>query len=352
VSDEVVMHDAEQTIRSLLGLSETDGLQLCASLQPPAPAVGEGFSAAPAEADAAVSSQVSWTTLPDWGSPLPAGPWPGELRRHNLSPGELLADLPQETALVQGRCEPYEPEADEEPLFVIDSRHEPVTLLALGNPSVVLHVERGRIEVWQFERAAVFSPPAVPAAQPTSLPAPDVELALADPAVEEWLSERVRALATSESSFERAAAVGLLLRLLAASTVDVVAWARDWAAGAEPDVVHAAEEEACEAGSSLAGDFDHLRTLLVDEPAEAGSYAADLVARRDDLQSAWRALRIASGGAALGTVLVIADEQARVHLTEIAEALASTDLPTSDWLGAVAWQEPESWWGALQDAPL
>lgn len=121
---------------------------------------------------------------------------------------------------------------------------------------------------------------------------------------------------------------------------DPAAHARRWVVSLPEAVLRTAEELALVATSALADAIADAAETTPDEPDEA----LCLAEQRDQLESVRVALRWAGRGTSLSAALERADRAAAVRCTWF-RYCAERVAPSSGRLRAVAWQEPNAWWG-------
>lgn len=186
------------------------------------------------------------------------------------------------------------------------------------------------------------------------VPPPAVTALLAGRACEPWLRERAEALAATPTLVDRAAAVGVLVRLweplpddreaiFAGEAVDpsvpATAWIR--ALGdSRAALVHLSIQRA----ATLREAFDTLPGLDVD-PSDGD--VIELLLERDVLESVRVILSFAGEGLSLARALVLTDEIAATAWSAIAP---SDRLRNEPLLRAVFRCEPDAFWGRVAEA--
>lgn len=173
----------------------------------------------------------------------------------------------------------------------------------------------------------------------SDLPAFEPRVAFAGGELSAWLLEHMRELEHDEGALGVVAAAGALVRFAGPHPDDdpstgppvSVRGARAWARSLDDAAWDTLEASALE----------HARDLDTRLPTDDG---LPLALSRDLLASVSTAMRLAGRGGALRELLRETDRKAQVALTRLTEETPTTDDPR---LRAVAWGEPEAWWGAL-----
>jgi hypothetical protein len=308
-----------------------------ALLQP----VQEGVATMPAEAPSSASA---------------LGDLPAQIARHQSDHGVVvLFDLKAAVRALAGTVDFPDSEGGE--MVVLDGRASPAVVhLAAEGREWVLTNDARDVRLYEIRRAVPdqprFSP--APALDLSSVHPSPVEW-LAGSACEPWLPKLAAELADSPWVVDRAAAAGAVARLwnptdpaerlraLSAIADSPPTKARLWARSLDPAAAAEIERAAIYVADSFFDALTHLQEAAAEESATQGSIAADLVLRRDDLESVAFALGCAGEGGALRERLDELDREAVAHLSE---------LPCGDWaenerLLAVSWMEPTAWWGRL-----
>ncbi len=214
--------------------------------------------------------------------------------------------------------------------YLLDSRTAEVLLRFRDRGQrLELSLRRGHVALFSLELLA------------EDLPAFEPLVATGGAALEEWLAEHLEALRASDRGVATVAAAGALLRFFGPLEDDdpalgpptvvrgVRAWARSVEENAWPALTAAASEQVAE--------------LIVRLDADVAD-ALELAHRRDMLESVAVVASLVGRGAALRARLDELDERATHELTRLTESTPTTDDPR---LRAVAWSEPEAWWGTL-----
>jgi hypothetical protein len=186
-----------------------------------------------------------------------------------------------------------------------------------------------------------------------------VDRILAQDSCEDWLGAQARRLADSPHALERAAAVGLVGRLWMPSrdsdrrsVVEALMGgaehppgrARGLAAGLDSGAWAELEQSAVRAASRLRAAVGRFPDAEFGAAEGVPMQLRRLAHERDDLESVAFVLGVAGGGTVLREVL---DEVDREVANRLLGYTLLTVLGDDDRLAAVAWQEPDAWWGAL-----
>lgn len=180
-----------------------------------------------------------------------------------------------------------------------------------------------------------------------------------DPELEPWLARLARpALAAAPDSFAHAVGAGLLGRLWSPGrprdkrAARLVDWllglhppsraARAWFAGLPPEQRAALVEEARRRARELAGSLADLGSARIRAKSQRARALCAWLHRRDDLECIAFLLGGHRAAAPLSRELRRLDRAAAAALSLNAGA-----LPGDARLRAVAWQEPEQWWGRM-----
>jgi hypothetical protein len=224
-----------------------------------------------------------------------------------------------------------------------------------GRAGVVLSVGVDGIEVELVEDGGTGLAADWAMPEPLEVTAPSLADLLGEPGWEAgcapWLEQEFAALVKTKAPMAVVAGVGLVGRLWMpqrrpADAEALLALggtsrrARTWYAALEPATRARLEAGAIDAAHILHDDLKALPEALLETDDGARTMALGWVFRRDDLES----LAFLGGTAALAAALAALDREALVHAT-VWSTLGA--FPESERLGAVSWQEPEAWWGAL-----
>ena len=187
--------------------------------------------------------------------------------------------------------------------------------------------------------------------------APDVPIAalLGGFPVEQWLEEAVRHYAGSPGLMSRLTAAGLLGRLWAppagSDRKELVArvletggplrTARSWFSSLPPETRSAGVRLASGGCEALYARLVALEHAISESVEDQGTRAAAWLHDRDDLECIAALVSRESGEAVLITALEQLDQRCAAHHS----LWAFIELPASERLRAVAWQEPDAWWG-------
>jgi hypothetical protein len=186
------------------------------------------------------------------------------------------------------------------------------------------------------------------------VPAPELVSLTAGLGCPDWLDHEFKAMVVAGTSFEAAAAVGLVGRLWSASspsanlkaTAEIRraggpgTRARQWFEQLSPHVRQALDATAKERAHDLLDQLSGLTGVLVKDEGMAHPLALAWLRRRDDLES----IAFLSQSSEFRLLLSSVDRAASCENT-LWGVLGPFD--DDDRLRAVSWQEPESWWGAL-----
>lgn len=183
-------------------------------------------------------------------------------------------------------------------------------------------------------RAATVVPP---------LPALKIEALRAFEASPPWLRALARELVARGDATSIVAAVGSLARLHVPSstedpthaTRELVAWCEQLGEARRDPLETSALDE-------CAALCDALDALDLDDGDQLSLQAAMLVRRRDELASVDWVLGVAGGRERLSVALGALDDRAEDRLGHLVGV-----LPLDPRVKAVAWREPDAWWGAL-----
>jgi hypothetical protein len=293
-----------------------------------------------------------------------SGPEPdvGELVSVDELPGLFLLRTEGRAVVRSGRWDAFDDTGE----LALDARAAPVIVRIEGDRA--LHVLRltatGWIVVRVFERAAALEEALARTRAPRApgIDLPPVPAAVTGPEVSGWLRQAALRRISSADPLDRAAGVGVVLRLWTPADPDetgrllgvdrAVAGtpdhaAADWARSLTDEAREGLLRAAADLLDEVAGSLEILSDLVVAEDAAAESVAAHLVTRRDDIESILALLRAARDGERAGALAEDAgrfDEDAATRLS----AFLAVELPAlTELLSAVAWQEPDAWWGAL-----
>ena len=244
------------------------------------------------------------------------------------------------------------------------SRERFVLLFRRDSEDVVLDIDEGEIREHRKTRAGTSKlddlPPPASVPQLTLL-RPDLD-ALGDSGLPSWLLARAREqVGTGEDG--PAVAVGLIVRLghpetAVAKAAELerlraglppsrTAWALAWLQEIPPTHLDALEARARIGAVRLLAALDGLNDLLARTPAAGRALAEDVLLSRDRAESVARVLALVRRDKPLRVVLVSLDRRGAALGTALGEGLTGSHELDGDWLDAVAWQEPDAWWGAL-----
>lgn len=245
---------------------------------------------------------------------------------------------------------------DEHGWFVLDSREEPVRLRFVAEERrVELELDRGHLRVYELRSPLrAFT---LPPASNAPVPLAELDAWLDDEPIEPWLREGVVGRLDEPDVFDVSVAAGMVLRLhlpatrearaaLAAKVLsgapDAVSRVRAWVRGVVPTTWEEAEDAAVHVASDLQDRFACLEETLGTELDDG--VLTGLVRERDALESARAVLRVAGRGERLEAALAALDREACLHFACFE---GWRGMSSSPWLDAVAWREPEAWWGRL-----
>jgi hypothetical protein len=203
-----------------------------------------------------------------------------------------------------------------------------------------LQIDRGHVSLF-----AIDTPGSV-------LPAFEARVATGGEAPTGWLAAHIEALERSGAPLDRVAAAGALLRFWtpgeptdepAAGPPQVVRGVRAWARSVD-EAGWAELESAAVARARGLADWLASFTDRLAEGAVSPSEVVDAALTRDVLESVAVTMRLAARGEALREELEALDAKARGKLTALTDTVERVE---DERLEAVAWSEPEAWWGAL-----
>lgn len=212
-------------------------------------------------------------------------------------------------------------------------------------------VDRGLVRVWKV----VPVPYSLPEREVAALVVPSPPIAAWAEALgaPSWVSAAAGALAEGPS-VARIAAAGLFARGFVPEEDEDAAFEQvaSWVTALGAPLLSEIERAACDLAARVADDAEDLP-----ETFELGADAAARAARRlgvdrDDLQSAWVALKLGGSGGALGSMLSDVDETAADASFALSDALADfawSEDEAARW-SALAWQDPMAWWIPELDA--
>lgn len=327
-------------LRVQLGLA-AEGLEVLASVPMPKGSVAHGLAGAlpPARALSEAFADVPVDAAA-------AARWPFLLTRHTLEPGVVRVedgppprDLAGSAELIDGAVW-LDGRGDREGACVIEAPGE----------SFLIEVGRDAITVSRCGGAPDWAPlPDKFEAAPPSL----ADLLAGRPCAD-WLRQRAQHLAASPALIERAAAVGLVVRLwqpaaadraaiLAGQATDPSEPAAAWVA-ALGDSRTALAHLVIHRAASLREAFDTLPSRDAD-PSDEEVLA--LLYERDALESVRVLLSFAGEGLPPARALALTDDVAATTWSAIAP---SERLRNDPLLRAVFLSEPESFWGQLAEA--
>lgn len=264
--------------------------------------------------------------LSSWSAVVPYVP--GVYRRGR----EVAVDPESGAEVVAGE------RGEEEGLWRFDTQQRVVLSLRDGEGLTVIDALDGRVSVYRVESDEL---PELEADLP--LPLPDMAAWCATVGAARWLTEAVVAGADSPVMLDRAASMGLLVRLWVAPEGKTAERpgkvARAWIEQAwSVEQVETIEAEAVRQAWRLAERIGGAAELDSED-------LADLLLARDTLASVRRVLRLAGRGTMLAGALQSIDRLAAAHASAFAGRLSpSEDDPNVDRWYAVAWQEPGAWW--------
>lgn len=250
--------------------------------------------------------------------------------------------------------------AIDEYTLLLDSRRHPAFARITGSRGEVLvGCDGGAVAAFDVEEP--LSPGMEKLRAGTLLPllelrVPEIETWGA--AMPGWLSVAYSKLQEIGTPLSQVAAAGLVARLwtppaggdwkaalgLSLSGQGPAARVHDWARSLDAQVLDRVELLAIYQADALRSELEELSHAIAADPVGAMEDARDWVIRRDDLESICQMLRAGGQARDLGQALSSLDRDAEAHHT-IWSAL-ERPLET-ERLSAVAWQEPEHWWGAL-----
>lgn len=229
--------------------------------------------------------------------------------------------------------------------LLIDARTRPAhAVWSHGEQRCLLRFNRGEVTLFKATLA--------------SIPAPDIDSFLGQAGAQQWLVELARGMAQSQSSFQKAAAAGVLARLWSSPDKTGRLRTREWLSAGHEDPTAAAVRWVQELGherrelieslalrelNALERSLDDLIDVALEDPDAANAIGRSWLHRRDDLQSVLFLLRRADAGGALARAVVKLDERADRHQ----ELWRLLELHADERLRAISWQEPDAWWGLL-----
>ncbi|ATB32747.1 hypothetical protein [Melittangium boletus] len=252
---------------------------------------------------------------------------------------------------------------DEGASLVLDSRQEPTFVRLEGSTRVcILSCQQGNVEL--LEAATPTSSAALDALEkwhPTpvpDVPKPDIRALTVGCQVQNWLLAEAEQMASAAWPLRRLCAAGLVARLwspkdsrkLQESLTHALnpSWGPkkatvDWFRALDQGVRHQAESSAMEEADELGQQFPALQAHVLLNPESATSHCLQWLLNRDDLECALFLLRCTETGESLEGKLAELDR----HASEFESLWAMLDVSENERLRAVAWQEPEAWWGQL-----
>ena len=240
-----------------------------------------------------------------------------------------------------------------------------VVRTVIQGEDVRIVVDGGAVRVFRV-LAAPDAPAGAPGRQHSSVP----HARLAPPSLadlpgaadqEAWLRDAVADKLASDRYADRVIGIGLIARLwtpvgsdeaerslralLDGEAATPAMAARRWAQDLDRETCEELGQHGIEAARSLRARLDGSGEAIAAAVAEA--FVLGLVLQRDDLESLATVLRFAGASSHLDAALDQLDRSAVTHLTALSSVVG---LGEDDRLRAVAWQEPDAWWGGLAAA--
>lgn len=261
----------------------------------------------------------------------------GPVQVNRGTPHAIVAVSGADVTPMSGASERYERDlvldarAGPASAYVADDGHEYLVTVSETEIDVV-EIVRGEAEAWSPPERDVGVPPAF------------AEL-VAGWTVPDWLAARVDALSASGRPLDRIAAPATAARLWSAHGEEArkaradlsstpAGRLRTWALAWDPAAAKALGELAAVELAALAEDLEWLDDAT----------ARRIVSRRDALESVRFALSLNRSAGPLTSLLHAFDREAVAAVSEFPPRDAFADL---EWLRAVAWQDPDAWWGCL-----
>ena len=338
-------------LKTLLADGVLDQFELVAEERPPPTAVGRGLVRAAQRPRLTPDTPPAFdvVSLRQVGAPV--------LQRWGGDPSVFVLETEEPPTFLAG--DPY---VHEPGVYELDSAAEPfAVLLRVAGRESLLGVHDGA--VWEYARIAAearLRGPEFPDPSPRA-EYPDLDLDGIGDQAEPWLMARAKVLAARVDG--PPVAVGLLLRLGHPATPEARArrldrlrsgspspvrvWAIAWLEGLSDADLIDLEGRSRAAVLRLLDLLDDLTEAVSEGQGSSAALAA--VEERDALESIARVLTLVGRAAELRAALRALDDRCGVLGTSLGDALADAD-GDADWLGAVSWREPESWWGALASA--
>lgn len=349
----------EPEILETLGLSGQTRAVVKDTIPAPVGHVGHGYASAALSdtLEGLVSTGVSGRPvfqsldLPFVGTRVPEA----TVSRWQHDPALILIEMKGGEAI--GGNHAFAPEPG---ILYLDSRHQKAfARLIGGRGQLVIGADRGAVSA--FEVIEPLSPAMerlLAGGEPVSLhiELPGLEAWVGE--TEGWLSDIYTQLSASETPLSRLAAAGLVARLwspprgsdmkaLIAQSLagdgpaaKIGKWARDLG---QP-LLERAMRLAVVRADILREELTPLSDSIADDPDGATADARHWLVCRDNLQSVRAVLSLAIDTTELDRAIELLDREATLHHSMWS---AVGDLGEEERLSAVAWQEPEHWWGAL-----
>ena len=251
--------------------------------------------------------------------------------------------------------------------YLLDHRDEPAALLVRDRGELILiQVDSSGQAIFHWLPPDALPPPSeelkrlgafVPQ-PPVPVAPPDMEALLQGAGEQGWLKAEVAWMVEAESTLLRASAAGLSARLWDTTAEGVTdelkerlmrgdgptARAAAWFASLPEETRTRVRLDAMEEAAELADALPDLQELVIEEPSSCTAPALSWLHQRDNLESVL--LLFSQGGDAgrLAEILESLDRKAAEYHS-IWSLIPGLDKDPR--LRAVAWQEPDCWWGGL-----
>lgn len=252
-------------------------------------------------------------------------------------------------------------------VLVVDVRdgRTMVVRIASDSTDLVLSVSQASLQGWEVRAAAPAAIDALDDWQPAPPECVDevtaAMLGAQQAGQTPWMAEAIERLLVQPTPTDAAMAFGLVARLApptAGASIDALAAAPptwragvDWLATQQPATIARIERDLLRRAATITDDLDRIvDDLAVEAPREQlEAVAVAWLHRRDDLESAALLLDRLGRGEKVRAALAQVDAAVRAHGTALSEIGPLSD---DERLAAVAWQEPDAWWGLFALAGL
>ncbi|OJT25041.1 hypothetical protein BO221_11705 [Archangium sp. Cb G35] len=252
---------------------------------------------------------------------------------------------------------------DEGASLVLDSRQGPTFVRLEGSTCVcILGCQEGNIELLEASTptssASLDALEKWRAAPIPDVPRPDIRALTAGGRLQNWLLTESEQMASAAWPLRRLCAAGLVARLWSPEDSQELresltraltgSWGPrkatvDWFRALEQGVHHQVESSAMEEADELSQQLPTLQSHALVDPESATRQCLQWLLDRDDLECALFLLRCIETGKSLEGKLAELDR----HASEFESLWATLDVSENERLRAVAWQEPDAWWGQL-----